>query len=201
MTIFFETYCMYVCLVIAGNHAGQSGSSGRTGIPSDGPSIVGGSSGRKIFPGGAQKPTPTGNNEVGDEVEMEEDAHSHSDNQMESESDHSDDENIHGLPPGRIFRPPPQPLGPQAPNRPLLPPVPLPPRGFRQRNPLQFPGMPPLGGEEVFGGQGHRLGGKEAAIIGDSQMERNEGGKCVHVHILYMYNIRTCYTYMLCMYM
>ena len=109
-------------------------------------------------------------------VEMQDESHSHSDddNQMESESDSDEDAPPAPLlPPGNLnrpnFRPPfPPNVGPQFPQQ------------RRARGPpMQFPGMPPLGGEEIFGGEGHKLGGKEVAVLGDAQLMEAEGGQSV----------------------
>ena len=107
-----------------------------------------------------------GVNEPPADVDMEDASHSHSDrDEMEQESDGDDDE-IPQLPPvPRNFAPP--QFGP--------PPAPL--RRPQRVPQMQFVGFPPLGGGEVFGGEGQRLGGKEAAVIGDAQLIGEEAGE------------------------
>ena len=111
-------------------------------------------------------------------VQMQEDeSHSHSDDdEMELESD---DDNMQpppymDMPQTKYQTPnwskycPPQRRqfgGPRPPHH-------RPPRA-------QFPGFPPLGGEEIFGGEGHKLGGKEVAVLGDIQLTSHEGGQKV----------------------
>ena len=106
------------------------------------------------------------------DVEMEDESHSHSGNDDEMEPESDEDEIPRGhmnLPPRPNFAPPyPQ----RMPNFGRPHPQLRPPRA-------QFPGFPPLGGEEIFGGEGHILGGKEAAIIGDAQLVGEQGGGCV----------------------
>lgn len=92
------------------------------------------------------------------------------DDQMEAESD---DDNV---PPAQFLPPRPN-LRLPFPNQPAhfgrrFPQL-RPPRG----PPMQFPGLPPLGGKEIFGGEGHKLGGKEVAVIGDAQLITEEGGQ------------------------
>ena len=112
-------------------------------------------------------------------VEMQEDeSHSHSDDdEMELESD---DDNMQpppymDMPPRPNIRPP---IGAN-----IVPPQrrqfggPRPPHHRPPR--AQFPGFPPLGGEEIFGGEGHKLGGKEVAVLGDIQLTSHEGGQKV----------------------
>lgn len=91
------------------------------------------------------------------------------DDEMETESDDDD------VPPAQIL--------PHRPN--FRPPFPNQPAHFGRRfpqmrpprgPPMQFPGLPPLGGEEIFGGEGHKLGGKDVAVIGDAQLITEEGG-------------------------
>ena len=114
--------------------------------------------------------------------EMQDESHSDND-EMEAESDDED------LPPGNMNVPPRPNFGPPFPNRGLNfgPPFPQqgPPHfGQQQRPPRrppgQFPGFPPLGGEPIFGGEGHKLGGKEVAVIGDAQLITEEGGQGVN---------------------
>ena len=111
--------------------------------------------------------------------EMQDEFHSHSDDEeMEAESDDED------VLPGNIHMPPRPNFGPPFPNQGLNfgPPFPqqAPPHFGQQRPPrqplVQFPGFPPLGGEPIFGGEGHKLGGKEVAVIGDAQLITHEGG-------------------------
>ena len=170
-----------------GSQTGQTGSSsaqssgsqtGQTGLPSlQSRSIATGKTGSDTGGAGVGK----GNDEMeisGEvvnerpaDVDMEDESHSHSDGEdMELESD-GDDDDIPQLPPvphplRPIFAPPRFGLRPPAPRQ-------RPPR----IPPMQFPGFPPLGGGEVFGGEGQRLGGKEAAVIGDSQLIRQEAGR------------------------
>ena len=106
-----------------------------------------------------------------DEV-MEDEAHSHSDDEeMESEPD--DDNAMFPapiLPPAHFNLPPRPNFG-----------LPFPPHLRRPPGapPMNFPVFPPLGRGRGFVGEGRRLGGKEVAIIGDAQLIREEGGKCV----------------------
>ena len=116
---------------------------------------------------------------------MQDESHSHSGNdEMEVESDNDDAPPAPLLPPGNMNMPPRPNLGPpflqQGPQfgQPLL--QHRPPR----QPPLQFPGVPPLGGEEIFGGEGHKLGGKEVAVMGDAQLIHEEGGQFVQTFLI-----------------
>ena len=104
----------------------------------------------------------------GADVKMEDRSPAHSD--MESDSD---DDNVQPipLPPGNFPMPPQPNFGPPLPHQ----------RGLRRPR-MQFPGLPPLGGGEVFGGEGHKLGGKDMPmILGDTQLMREKAGECVCV--------------------
>ena len=104
----------------------------------------------------------------GVDVEMEDRSPAHSD--MELDSDYDNVQPI-PLPPGSFHMPPQPNFGPPLPHQ----------RGLRRPR-MQFSGMPPLGGGEVFGGEGHKLGSKDMPVmLGDAQLIREEAGECVCV--------------------
>ena len=170
-----------------GSAAGQTGSE-LTGQSSNGASRA--AADEMEISGGGVKDKP-------EDVDMEDESHSHSDDEeMEPELD---DNPPPPIPPFRFPRPnigppgfgapgggplhqgPPR-FGPPGLGPPVGAPLQRGPPGLGlaggplHQGPPRAAGFPHLGVRGAFGGEGHKLGGKEAVVIGDAQLLTEEGG-------------------------